>query len=167
MTEDLKRLISKKEVLEKIITLRTKKEVIDFLSEKGYKVKDESEIESLREYLSGMYEEIKKTISEYKLENSELSDNYLENISGGKKSNIGGGAGVGMAAGAAIGTAISTSALFAVNAIRKKKGKKSLSELSEEAQWITSIGSIVGGVVVGGVIGGAAGAGVGYLIDKK
>ena len=157
MSNELINLISKKEVFEEIITLKTKKEVIDFLNKKGYKVKDENEIESLKEYLSNIYKEIIQTISEQD----------LENISGGKRTHTETGASVGMVAGSAIGATVSSATLIATNALLKKKGKKSISDLGESIQFIISIGSLVAGGIIGGTIGTIAGGAGGYLLDKK
>ena len=169
MSNELKKLISKKEIFEQIITLKTKKEVIDFLNENGYEIKDESEIESLKVFLSNLYEKVKNLISEKKLEKIKIDDADLKNVSGGKRNNtnIEIGTAIGAYTGTTAGSLISSAVLTATNAILKKKNKKTLGDLDEGVQWIVSIGSLTAGAVLGGVVGGTCGTGAGYLLDKK
>ena len=130
------------------------------MKSKGYKVKDENEIESLKKYIGDIYEDIKEIILENKIGKIEMKDIDLENISGGKEyGKLGIPETVLMVSGGIVGTAISASTIVGLFIAKKKKRK----EIDESMGFAISIGSLL----TGALAGAAAGAGVGYLIDKN
>ena len=154
LLDKLEEICSKEENIRKILQAKTKDDIKPLFEEKGIELTDER-FEVLKKVYMGIIEKLK-----------DMSEEELEQISGGAWENAKTGTGYGLSIGAPVGAVVGGAAGLIselVNTIANKDRSSFLKRVGRVAS--KTIVSAFAGASVGTMLGGATGAGVDLIND--